>query len=229
MFYFDWLDRRRPEPPWRLRLVAFAGMVSTLPALAFELWARELFSFDSAWVQTLVEAFAITALPEEFAKLAVVGIFVWRHPAFDERLDGIVYAAHAGLGFALVENVGYLFASPDLEAYWSTFLSRAVLAVPGHAIWAGMMGYWAARHRFDEHGPGIWGGFALAVILHGAYDAALIAIPKVPDIVAAGLALVPVMVILGGFLLLRHWAREALDHDNRAEAWSDFLAGRHVD
>ena len=72
---------------------------------------------------------------------------------------------------------GYLMGSDDMQAYWATFVARALLAVPGHAIWAGMMGYFAARRRFDKTGPGIIGGFALAWVLHGSYDAALSIMP----------------------------------------------------
>jgi hypothetical protein len=32
------------------------------------------------------------------------------------------------------------------------------------------MGYYAARRRFDGIGPGIGGGLALAVALHGTFD-----------------------------------------------------------
>ena len=226
MFYFDWLDRKRPEPPWRLRFVSFAGMLSTLPVLGAELaLGRVEFVTESAGAAAY-HAFVVAAMPEELAKLAVIWLVVWRRPEFDERLDGIVYAAHAGLGFALVENVGYLFGAEDLEAYWSTFVARAVLAVPGHAIWAGMMGYLAARRRFDGHGPGLWGGYALAVFLHGAYDWALMLMPKVSDLAAAFLAIIPVMIIVGGFLILRRWARQALHADDHAEAWAAFLAGK---
>ena len=226
MFYFDWLDRRRPEPVWRMRLVVLVGMLSTLPVLAVEFGLGHFGPPPGSIHEALYGSYVVAAAPEEFAKLCVILLVVWRHPAFDERLDGIVYAAHAGLGFALVENVGYLFGSEDLEAYWATFVARALLAVPGHAIWAGMMGYFAARRRFDKTGPGIIGGFGLAWLLHGSYDAALSAMPLVSDELTVVLALVPVLIIVVGFLALRRMARVALDLDDHAEVWGRILAGR---
>jgi RsiW-degrading membrane proteinase PrsW (M82 family) len=226
MFYFDWLDRHRPEPVWRLRLVVLAGMVSTIPVIFIE-FALGHYGPPPGTVQdALYSSYVVAALPEEAFKLLCIFLIVWRHPAFDERLDGIVYAAHAGLGFALVENVGYLMGSEDMEAYWATFVARALLAVPGHAIWAGMMGYFAARRRFDQTGPGILGGFVLAWVLHGSYDAALSIMPLVPDYLTAVLGIVPVSIIILGFFALRRMARKALAADDHAEAWAHVIAGR---
>jgi RsiW-degrading membrane proteinase PrsW (M82 family) len=98
----------------------------------------------------------------------VIYWIVWRRPEFDERMDGIVYASRAGLGFALVENILYLRgAESGLITMW---IMRAVLAVPGHAMWSGMIGAMAARKRFDGKGLGLLGGYLLAVAFHGAYD-----------------------------------------------------------
>src|SRR6185436_15512269 len=112
-------------------------------------------------------AFVVAAFVEEACKIYVVYRIVWRRPEFDERMDGIVYATRAGLGFALVENIMYLFGQVELSGFVVTWFLRALLAVPGHALWTGMMGYFAARRRFDRVGPGIVGGYLLAVFLHG--------------------------------------------------------------
>ncbi|HEY6034431.1 MAG TPA: PrsW family intramembrane metalloprotease, partial [Kofleriaceae bacterium] len=103
-------------------------------------------------------------------KIGVVYYVVWRRPEFDERMDGIVYASRAGLGFALVENVMYLLNSASLGGELQLWIMRAVLAVPGHAMWTGMIGAMAARRRFDGKGLGLVGGYLLAVAFHGTYD-----------------------------------------------------------
>lgn len=226
MFYFDWLDRRRPEPVWRMRLVVLVGMLSTLPVLFVEFGLGHFGPAPGTIGDAVYASYVVAAAPEELAKLCVILLVVWRDPAFDERMDGIVYAAHAGLGFALVENVGYLFGSEDIQAYWAIFVARALLAVPGHAIWAGLMGYYAARRRFDGKGPGIVGGFALAWVLHGTYDAALSMMPLVSDELTVLLALVPVAIIVVGFFVLRHLARVALAADDHAEVWNEIVAAR---
>ncbi len=177
MYYVDRLDAVRPEPRWQLRKIAIFGGLSTIPCIFIEGWLQKGFAIDeSAPTGALFTAFITAATTEECAKAIVVWLFIWRHPAFDERMDGIVYATRAGLGFALVENVGYLMGAKSVGGFAGIYIARALLAVPGHAIWAGFMGYYAARKKFDGKGPGIWGGLAIASFCHGAYDAALMLI-----------------------------------------------------
>jgi RsiW-degrading membrane proteinase PrsW (M82 family) len=229
MALVDAMDRKRPEPPGTLRRVALAGAFSALPViLVGEL--LKLASPGPGYPAALWLAFVIAAVPEEAAKLASVYLMAWRRPEFDERMDGIVYGARAGLGFALVENVAYLLLMPQSFAeYLQLYVARAVLAVPGHAIWGGVAGYFAARRRFDGHGPGWWGGFGLAVLMHGLYDAWVFCAPVaiadghrwlattvggLPVVIYAG----PAILILGGALLLRALAQRALDLDDEDEA-----------
>jgi RsiW-degrading membrane proteinase PrsW (M82 family) len=229
MAVIDAMDRKRPEPRSTLRRVALAGAVSALPViLVGEL--LKLASPGPGYAAALWMSFMIAAIPEEAAKLASVWLMAWRRPEFDERMDGIVYGARAGLGFALVENVAYLLLLPNSFAeYLQIFVGRAVLAVPGHAIWGGVAGYYAARRRFDGRGPGWWGGFGLAVLMHGLYDAWVFCAPVavgdghlwitatlagVPVVIYAG----PVIVVVGGGLWLRSLAQRALDADDEDEA-----------
>ena len=168
-------------------------------------------------------AFGVAGLTEEIAKALVLYFVVWRHPAFDERVDGIVYATRAGLGFALVENVGYLFGAQSLSGMFGLFVVRAVLAVPGHAIYAGFMGYWAARKKFDGVGPGLLGGLGVAVFLHGAYDCALFLIGVIPKDGATVLLIfpllaVPIIVVVGGYRRLKQHAEEAMRLDELTHA-----------
>ncbi len=221
MGFIDRFDAKRPEPRQALRRVALLGGLSTIPAIVIEQVLTAVGPTAGA-PAALWSAFVVAALTEESMKAWVVYRVVWRAPAFDERLDGIVYATRAGLGFALVENVGYLLGTHGGGDFVWVFLLRAVLAVPGHAIYAGFMGYWAARRRFDRVGPGLWGGLLIAIVLHGAYDGALFLVDVV---VKAGeplwvlpLVLVPVAVVIGGYRRLRRHAAEALRLDDLAFA-----------
>ena len=56
-------------------------------------------------------AFFGAAIPEETAKLLMLWFLLRRCKDFDERYDGIVYAAAVGLGFATFENILYLASS----------------------------------------------------------------------------------------------------------------------
>lgn len=221
MWYVDRLDRKRPEPRWSLRRVALAGAISVFPCAYAEHYLMGL-GPSEVYAAALYLGFVVAGGVEELAKVACVYWFVWHRSEFDERLDGIVYATRAGLGFALVENIFYLLNTESSGEFITVYIARALLAVPGHAIWAGFMGYFAARRRFDGRGPGLIGGYLLAVLLHGAYDAAVfVGEPLRHDghaIFANLLLLVPLLIIVGGAIILRRMAASALQADDAAEA-----------
>jgi RsiW-degrading membrane proteinase PrsW (M82 family) len=221
MWYVDRLDRQRPEPPRLRRKVAFYGALSVIPvvALAYAL-TRALGAAvppEHTYVGALYHAFVQAAALEELCKIAVV-YWVFARPEFDERLDGIVYACRAGLGFALVENVLYLLGQQELGGLLVTWVLRALLAIPGHAMWTGMMGYFLARRRFDRTGPGIVGGYLIAVLLHGTYDVAIfVGVPLTADgrgELALALLVVPAAVVALSVLWMRRMARTALQLDD---------------
>lgn len=220
MAYVDRHDAKRPEPRSALRKVALFGGLSTIPCIVAQLALDKGLGIDeSTPFGAVFTAYVSAAFTEESAKALVLWLVIWRHPAFDERLDGIVYATRAGLGFALVENVGYLLKSHSVMGFVGIFAVRALLAVPGHAIYAGFMGYFAARKRFDGVGPGLFGGLAIAIFLHGTYDAALFlcgTLKGEQQSWALALLPVPLMVVVWGFLRLRAHAKEAERLDDLA-------------
>ncbi len=225
MWIVDRLDRKRPEPASTRRLVVFVGMLSVIPAIFLERWlisdigasVAPQFTYQGA----SYHAFVVAAGVEEACKIAVVYWIVWRRPEFDERMDGIVYAARAGLGFALVENVGYLLGQESIQGQLYVWVARALLAVPGHAMWTGMIGYMAARRRFDGKGLGLIGGYLLAVAFHGAYDCAVFIQQPLHfeghDAVSSMMILIPIGLTLTAFFVVRSMARTALRLDD-AEA-----------
>jgi RsiW-degrading membrane proteinase PrsW (M82 family) len=218
MWYFDRLDAKRPEPRSSLRRVAFAGGVSVLPCIAIELLLQRV-GPHGGYAGALFKGFVVAAAVEEMAKVLCMVWFVWNRPEFDERMDGITYAVRAGLGFALVENVGYLLGQKNIAQLAVVFLLRALLAVPGHAIYAGIMGYFAARRRFDKTGPGLLAGYLIAVLLHGGYDSAvfcaLVAHQKKDDHLTFMLLPIPLFIVIGGALTLRAMVRAATAADDR--------------
>ena len=222
MWIVDRLDAKRPEPASTRRLVAFFGMISVVPALAIELLllqsVGEAVPPLGTYQGASFHAFVIAAGVEEACKILVVYWVVWKRPEFDERMDGIVYASRAGLGFALVENVMYLLQQADIRDQMTVWIERALLAVPGHAMWTGMIGAMAARRRFDGTGLGIVGGYLLAVAFHGAYDCTVfVGRPLhyeghelLRTIMIAG----PVVLTIAAFFVLRGMARTALRLDD---------------
>ena len=233
MYLVDRLDAKRPEPASLRRKVAIFGALSVIPAIILEMVLSSKvgsqidpeFTYQGA----SFKAFVVAGGVEEACKIFVVYWIVWRRPEFDERMDGIVYASRAGLGFALVENVMYLLVlAPTVEQQLQMWILRAVLAVPGHAMWTGMIGAMAARRRFDKTGLGLIGGYLLAVAFHGTYDLALFMQQPLKleghDDLSRMMIAVPFVLTILAFFVLRSMARNALRLDDAEAANAAALA-----
>jgi len=222
LWLVDRLDAKRPEPPRTRRRVVLAGMLSVLPAVGLELLLSNLVGGQIepplTYQGASFQAFVVAAGVEEACKIGVVYWVVWRRPEFDERLDGIVYASRAGLGFALVENIMYLLGQQSLQGQVIVWVERALLAIPGHAMWTAMIGGAAARRRFDGKGLGLIGGYLLAVAFHGTYDLAVFVQQPLHlegrDTLGRAVLIAPIALTVLAYLVVRTMIRAALWHDD---------------
>ena len=103
-------------------------------------------------------------------KFLALYILIWANKNFNEKFDGIVYAVFISLGFALVENVIYVILGG-----FEVGLVRALTAVPAHALFGIVMGYYFGLARFLEGQQTVYMVRALMwpIILHGFYDYSL--------------------------------------------------------
>lgn len=226
MWYFDRLDRKRPEPAGLRRWVALFGGLSVIPTLIYDGallgGLGEHRPPETSYAGAIFTAFIVAALVEEAMKVMIVYAVAWDRRAYDERMDAVVYGARAGLGFALVENVFYLLGQVELQGLIVTWILRAVLAVPGHALWTTIACAGATRQRFDKRGLGLIGGFLLAVLLHGTYDAGLfLTAPLAMDgheTLAYALLAVPILAMVASWWIVKRYARLALRLDDEDAA-----------
>ena len=141
-----WLDRYEKEPWW---LLAIAFLWGALPAVVLSAVAELILDIPiSVLGQGLAYEVAgsslIAPVVEECAKgLIVFGILLVTRREMDSVLDGIVYGAMAGLGFALTENFFYFMGSLQ-EGGWGTWVMvvfiRAVVFGLNHAFFTGITG-----------------------------------------------------------------------------------------
>ena len=169
---YIWRQDPHPEPfRWVFRAFLY-GVGLCLPVAFLEQYVNGLI-FGGANPTTLVgstvQAFFVAAAPEEGAKLLALWRFLRRCPEFDEDFDCIVYAVFVSLGFATIENIGYVMMSG--EGWVTTAVMRALLAVPGHYAFAIMMGYYYAVYRFvDSSKANAAKIFLMPFLAHGVYD-----------------------------------------------------------
>lgn len=114
------------------------------------------------------DAFIRTALVEEFLKIIILLSIPFNHKQFNEPMDGIVYAVMIGMGFAIIENIIYCLPSEDI----TLAIVRNFTAVPAHAIFGVILGYYVGLAKFDRANlfKNILIGLLLAVAVHGLYD-----------------------------------------------------------
>ena len=187
LFLYIWRKDAQPEPfRWLFRAL-LAGVIICVPVAYLEgVVMHWLFPAGNPTTLfgTTVEAFLVAAVPEEAAKLLALWLILRKNPYFDEHFDGIVYAVCVGLGFAAIENVGYVLSSG--EGWASVAVMRALLAVPGHYAFAIMMGYYYAIYHFVDHSPKeAVKVFLVPVLAHGVYDS--LAMSGTVDPVAGGI------------------------------------------
>ena len=159
------------EPPKLLFRCFFLGCVAIVPVVFIETLLSGFNNFDSAFLRSIFGAFVVAALVEEGFKFLFLSGIIWRRKEFDQYFDGIVYAVFISLGFALVENVLYVF-----DGGIGTAIMRAVLSVPGHGLFGVIMGYFFALAKFSPAKRKRWLllSFLIPVLFHGLYDFFLI-------------------------------------------------------
>lgn len=202
LFWFWKIDSRKPEPGSLILKLFFWGCVSVIPAAVAELLMGRFKPFIPRNLYLLFDAFVVAAFCEETIKYLTVRLVAWKHRAFDEITDGIVYTVAAGMGFAFLENILYSFGS---NHFAGILILRGITAVPLHALCSGLIGYSIGRSRFIP-GASVLPGLALAILIHGLYDYFLF----------TGQwrfvwLIIPLMI--GGYILLGHLIKKAKNLD----------------
>jgi len=168
-------DRLEPEPPELLKGLVLVGMLSTIPAVILETLGDKLImsGLPSGTIgYNFVLYFGIVAYAEEGAKYYFLKRKTWNNPNFNCRYDGVVYAVFVSLGFALLENIEYVFMYG-----LSVALARALTAIPGHMCFSVYMGvFYGAAKKSANDGNHVASrtlrilSVVVPAVIHGAYD-----------------------------------------------------------
>nr|WP_321222856.1 PrsW family glutamic-type intramembrane protease [uncultured Psychroserpens sp.] len=149
--------------------------------------------------QQFIKAFIVVGLTEEFSKYIIVRFFNQPKKAFDEPFDGIMYAVMVSMGFAATENIFYV-----LEGGYVTGILRAFTAVPAHATFGILMGYFMGKAKFSKNRIKLnLLGLLLALTFHGFYDFFLF-IDFIPGIWIGAFISLILGIILSNKAIKRH-------------------------
>lgn len=171
-----WVDRFEKEPVWMLAAafiwgasvaIFFAYILNTGFGIIASLIIGEMANTATAvfWAPMI----------EEFSKgLALIIFLIWQKDEFDGILDGIIYAAMVGLGFALMENIAYYgraMAGGGLSSSLLVFVVRGIVSPFAHPLFTSMTGIGLGAAQLARRGspakfvlPVL--GISLAMFLH---------------------------------------------------------------
>ncbi len=162
-------DRFHAEPMKLLiRLMVF-GMISVIPIILVEIWLSRM-NVYSGDLAAMYDAFVVAGFSEETFKWLIVMIFAFGSVEYDEPLDGIVYAVFVSMGFAVVENIMYVYGNG-----FNNGIMRAVTAVPAHMLFGVMMGYYLSMYKFVGRKYYLVLSVLIPILLHGSYNFILMA------------------------------------------------------
>ena len=230
-----WLDRYEKEPIWLLALGFAWGLIpAALLLVLFEL----LFDLPVTAIggETLAANLVSTAIgapliEESFKALALLGLVLAFHQEFDDVLDGIIYGAMIGLGFAMTENVlGYylpILQAEGISAGLVNILMRSVVFGVNHAFWTAIVG---AAIGYARLVPGwgqrlviVAGGWSLAVFFHAVHNAGATLVEHV-GCLSLGISLVSTwggvlgLIVVAGLALRKEseWICDGLQEELRS-------------
>jgi len=170
IFYIYSKDKYEREPFKNLLISFLLGVLSTVPAIIIQLaFEPQLLAFfhEKSILYYGLYAFAVVGFGEELSKFAMLRLYAYRKKAFNEPFDGIIYSVMISMGFATLENIGYV-----MEGGVFTGILRMFLSVPAHAAFGVLMGYHVGLAKFDPDHASVhlWKGLLLAAFFHGAFD-----------------------------------------------------------
>jgi RsiW-degrading membrane proteinase PrsW (M82 family) len=215
-------DVTRPEPLELLVVTfsfgfLFAGFAAVLNSAVSGVFFGSLSEQSPLWLLLLAPAlyyFLVVGPVEEVVKWLAIRLYAFRSERFDAVVDGAVYGAVAGLGFATIENAIYIAREVVLASQVAASVSPAdiglqtaavrTLAGPGHVIYSAFAGYYLGLAKFnpEDAGPIVVKGLVVASVLHAVYNTVVTNLTIFTDAlgVSAGLVFIGFVVVYDGGL-----------------------------
>lgn len=172
--YLYYKDRFQPEPIRNLGITYILGLIAAYACMKFYglLPLVGIPDDPSALMETqsleyFFYSLGVIGLVEELFKFLPFLFIILKLKAFDETIDGIVYASTIALGFASFENIYYLKYLEGFELFGRAFASPLT-----HTIFSSIWGYTVGKARI--HGKSLFKasliGLSIAALVHGVFD-----------------------------------------------------------
>ena len=190
----------------------FAALINTVAILPFVLFGGILAATTplaegaAVFFGMTLFFFLIVGPVEETVKLLAVRLHAYRSDRFDAVINGTVYGAVAGLGFATIENAVYIAQGLVVEpgqmvGPGGNVAAARALAGPGHVLFSAIAGFYLGLAKFnpDRAGPLVVKGILIAAVLHALYNTL---VGPVPDMIAATIGPIGRFDAVFGFVIV---------------------------
>ena len=87
---------------------------------------------------------------EEYAKLLVLHLFLYKNKSYDDIYDGFVYSSIIALSFSVIETVMYVFREQTFAEMTSLAILRNFTSIPLHIVCGVVMGYFVSLQKFSK-------------------------------------------------------------------------------
>jgi RsiW-degrading membrane proteinase PrsW (M82 family) len=202
-----WIDRYEAEPFWMLATAFFWGaLVAVFFAYLINTASGLIVTVLTNDVRAGAAFGAVISAPivEECSKALIIFIFFFfKKDEFDGVIDGIVYAAMVGLGFAMTENIQY-YGRAVLQAGGGgltlVFIIRGALAPFSHPMFTSLTGIGLGLARQSRNTivkiiTPIF-GLAAAISMHSIWNGSAVIFGPGGFILAYILIMVPAFFIM---------------------------------
>jgi RsiW-degrading membrane proteinase PrsW (M82 family) len=230
------LDRFEKDPVWLLALIFLWGAVpAIIISLVFEMIVGlPLPYLLDAWTADVFMSAIVAPIVEESAKaIALLFVFFALRHHFDDILDGIIFGALVGVGFAWIEDIFYLFGAASeggVEAMGFVFVLRVFVFGLNHAFFTALTGLGFGIAKVVRScwlgGLAVLFFFAAAVGAHFLHNA-LVSVGGEAGVVVSflvhwGALLALLLVVISMWFAEWHWIKKEL----RAEVVSGTIGER---
>jgi len=216
--YVFWKDRFDREPLRLLVSCFLLGVLSAFLAVGIQIAVQRVgLDKNDSLSGELFHCFIIIGLSEEFSKLLFLRQFAYPKPQFNEPYDGIAYSVMVSMGFATIENIAYVYLGNSSGEALSVALIRMVTAIPAHASFAVIMGYFVGLAKFRNNSTSLmFIGLFAATFMHGLYDFFLLQ-NSIPNISAGAFISLAIWVYLSYRAIHIHQANSPYNTPNNED------------
>ena len=147
-------DRKSREPIPMILICILSGAFTICFSLVIDKLILTLNLIDASMFpsQNSYSVYRIMVLAgvEEYAKLLILHLFLYKNKSYDDIYDGFVYSSIIALSFSLIETIMYVFREPTFSDMTSLAILRNFTSIPLHIVCGVVMGYFVSLQKFSR-------------------------------------------------------------------------------